>query len=362
MSQNYNKFYIFRLRFKDNKSQQTLPQINIEDVDISATFKLADSPANAVNIHKSASNVSVKSLKMDETPAPVRISDLVKLLTNTNEMIVSYSTKPAKELRANVEFCALLEANMQSAMKILGKHDVTGGSKRSNGEQAVQNLYQVNNEFKNYLTILNDNERLELKNDGLTVDQRELVEKFMARNENLLVLSLQLDEAIAKCPSIKLKPIAQVVPKSKSNVSIGVKSKEKSKRKKFSTFSLRKSPEKNASVAVEPKQANGSIDIRKEIAISILNVGEVLAKTIDYYTLTESNANSGSNNAVSGEANVAGSSVTVTSEKTASEPQQPEELKELIRISEQQAEYDKQLLAIIRKEQGKCFVIFLVIN
>lgn len=53
------------------------------------------------------------------------------------------------------------------------------------------------------------------------------------------------------------------------------------------------------------------IDIKKEIAISILNVGEVLAKTIDYYSLSSSNTKEA-------------------------------DLKELIKISEQQAAITKQ--------------------
>lgn len=53
-----------------------------------------------------------------------------------------------------------------------------------------------------------------------------------------------------------------------------------------------------------------TIDIKKEIAFSILNVGEVLAKTIDYYSLSSSES---------------------------------DELKELIKISEAQAAHERKL-------------------
>lgn len=56
--------------------------------------------------------------------------------------------------------------------------------------------------------------------------------------------------------------------------------------------------------------SSSAIDIKKEIAFSILNVGEVLAKTIDYYSMPSSES---------------------------------EELKELIKISEAQAAHEKKL-------------------
>ena len=62
-----------------------------------------------------------------------------------------------------------------------------------------------------------------------------------------------------------------------------------------------------------------SLDIKKEIAFSILNVGEMIAKTIDYYSLTST-----------------------------SEPHS-DELNELIKLSDEQAAFEKKLSESQRK-------------
>lgn len=265
------------------------------------------SPQQQATIPKSESvisNMSVKSLKLENSSdSQLSNTELNKLLNNTIELIVTYSTKPAAELRTvHTDLGELLEANLKHAGKL-----IRSTSLGHVDQQVVQNLDHVNKEFKNYLNILNESERLELKNitEELNSTSKDSIDKFVKRNSALLELSSQLDSAIVNAKSGK--------------TSNGKKSKSK---------------KTTAAPLPPPSTTNECIDIRKEIAISILNVGEVLAKTIDYYTLSDGGS------AVSQSS--ANNQQVVGTEGAGDGKKHSEELKELLRISQEQAELERQ--------------------
>jgi hypothetical protein len=315
-----------------SKLQPQTPKINVEDC--LQHCGVGDSIGFSKSTEtKSVSNTSVKSMRLFET------DDYLQLLKNTTELIVQYSTKKSDELKLNTsEFYSLLQANLENSIKYV-QTNVGTAEFSSEISDAVQKLSEVNREFLSYLDLLDENDKLSLKEDSDSFINMSLIFKN---------LSIQLNEAISTNNSNNST--------NKSTSSSSLSSQSSKKLLKTSDSYLKK--------VVSIKEANHNssdcIDIKKEIAISILNVGEVLAKTIDYYTLADnstlqSTSGAGDKTAVMRKSQSQQSTrhLEPVQEKQEVEHSQNAELNELIRLSEQQAELEKK--SLMRRSKTSMF-------
>ena len=262
-------------------------------------------------------------------------SGLSQILNDTIESIVAYSTKSTEKVEGQekadeAETGAKLEEDLKKAKEIVESlNKLTEREYKQIDEKLVEttiSLDYVNREFKNYLALF----EAVLKQDD---DDR------VKKNAEIARLVEQLDKLISQLPkelfSAKGLPhpsdVNEEPATAAANESVVVNSAQASvstppatEPKSAKSPSLSKTPQQRKASARASKKKGDSvnrgegsskksspfkkiIDIKKEIAISILNVGEVLAKTIDYYSMSSSNGN------------------------------KEEDLKELIKISEQQA-------------------------
>lgn len=242
---------------------QVTPSIKIEDVD---------------NFTKSVSNVSVKSLQIEKSGndainefLSVK-NDLGQLLNETIELIVKYSTKSvnSQEITEIDPMIDNLIENLEKSknvieiLKLIEEKDFDLIDEKL--VQSSLNLDYVNKEFKTYLLILEDSLQEQIK-----VNSEEIVQTLSNKNKEIIRNVDQIDTLISNLP-----------------------------KKLFTSKALPHPTDANQTTSTDTP-----IDIKKEIAFSILNVGEVLAKTIDYYSLDSKSGH-------------------------------PEELNELIKISENQ--------------------------
>lgn len=378
-------------------------KINIEDVDISATFKIIETNQNefgananadestsstlntsntshaeltATTTTKKSSRTSLRLSKKQESKSSkskvqaasesspnsnkasaasaasesmaefLKVkSGLSQILSDTIESIVAYSTKSTEkadaaeaETEPDNTVAPQLEENLKKAKEIVESlNKLAEREYKLIDEKLVEttiSLDYVNREFKNYLALF---EAVLKQDDG---DDR------VKKNAEIARLVEQLDKLISQLPKelfsakglphpsdVNEEPVADqsvtsnaAAQASVSPAPVTAKSPSSSKTTTTTTTTTpqqRKASKKKGGDIINRSGGGGSskksspfkkiIDIKKEIAISILNVGEVLAKTIDYYSMSSSNGN------------------------------KEEDLKELIKISEQQAA--KQALA-----------------
>jgi hypothetical protein len=203
---------------------------------------------------------------------------LVNLLNETIESIVNYTTKSSAvnessssddfilDLNA-AEHADLLILNLEKSKRLIENLNFFNESDLELVDEklveAILNLDYVNKEFKSYLKILEESQikELETKKQSSTNKFEEYIVKaevLLSKNIKIRLLADQIDELNAKLP-----------------------------KKLFTCKCLPHPNEVNQSVTVsEQMETNNEqmpeIDIKKELAISILNVGEILAKTIDH--------------------------------------------------------------------------------
>ena len=219
----------------------SIPTIHIEDVDlIESSQTLVEKAFTAGSRLDINEFLSIKQ-------------NLVQVLKDTIESIVNFTTKSG-----NSELSEKLISNLKNATRVI---ELLRAVDEQEFEQideklleAILNLDYVNKEFKSYLEIVGSQQ------------EEQLAPSIIALVSGIEELNTGLPKKLfaAKCLP---HPVEASQPTDKK-IEIVVQPVEEP-----ATASKKSSP----------------INIRKEIAYSILNVGEVLAKTIDYYSL-DSNA------------------------------------------------------------------------
>jgi hypothetical protein len=208
------------------------------------------------------------------------------LLNETIELIVNYTTKSSavNENSSNEQFSFDLNAvqyadsliiNLEKSKRIIENlNSIDENDLYLIDEklvEAILNLDFVNKEFKSYLKILEESQlkELESKKSIVNIDNLNNAELLINKNIKIRMLSDQIDELNSRLP-----------------------------KKLFSCKCLPHPTEANQTTSINNIQEESStnnnnnnneeiisnIDIKKEIAMSILNVGEIIAKTIDHYS------------------------------------------------------------------------------
>ncbi|CAF0709788.1 unnamed protein product [Brachionus calyciflorus] len=287
-----------------NENETTAPRINIEYIENKDK--------------KSVSNASVKSLKINEQEEQEKLdsSNLVaeflkensqnsQMINSIIELIVKYSTKSANENSNSIDTYLEKVLNSTSFNEIESLFEEISSSDNDQiidllkidfekvkniaeliqqveekdygliDEKLVQSIINfdyVNREFTTYLSILENTleqqlEKLNSKICELGVNgNEEVLNKLIKFKDDKIVNYLEKNSQVRKyAEEIHIR--VQNLPKKIFRID-----------------------EKTIETQVEPLEVETEknvqdVEIKKEIAISILNVGEVLAKTVDHYTL-----------------------------------------------------------------------------
>lgn len=342
----------------DNEKPNTVnpPEIKIEDFDNAQQNEENKQEAYLTSdkVSTETESQSVSKMAIDEFLSVK--NDLATVLNQTGESIVSYSTKSAiyndqlmqaEHNEETVHFDtaklsgeSLLEnleksKNIIEILNIIDKKDYNMIDEKL--IESTLNLDCVNKEFKAYLILLEDNLKQQKENLLFEKEQVEVFANhkkiFEYKNSEIKNSVEQLSKAIQNLPHQLFVSKGFPHPKN-ANHSFSITSLNTSdfskdleelilNRNKNATKSVENVPNHVVELKQEtPNSGSGKaspaqhrmshpIDIRKEIAFSILNIGEVIAKTIDYYSLENAT--------------------------------QSQDLKELIKLSEEQANLEKSL-------------------
>lgn len=198
----------------------------------------------------------------------------VNLLNETIESIVNYTTRSStvNESISADQFSFDLQAshhadfliiNLERAKRIIESLNSIDENDFSLVDEklieAILNLDYVNKEFKSYLKILEESQLKELESKRQTASENDLdnAEVLINKNIKIRMLADEIDELNSRLP-----------------------------KKLFSCKCLPHPTEANQTSTLQTAQVEEetSVDIKKEIAMSILNVGEIIAKTIDHYS------------------------------------------------------------------------------
>lgn len=217
---------------EDAKKPRIIPQINIEDVDETEKKleekKIADVEELMYKAFKNKKNLTIDELFLVK-------SSLIALLDKCVESITNYTKDSETETTEN------LMSHLEESKRVI-------------------ELLSVLNETEQELT----DEKLTESVSNLNLLNRELkieIEKKDTSPKTSQITSFvdEIDDLITKLPK------SVVSYKSRSTVVV-------------------ETGQAQAKITEEQAERSEPIDIKKEIAFSILNVGEVLAKTIDYYS------------------------------------------------------------------------------
>jgi hypothetical protein len=332
---------------------------------------ISQSPTKESELDHEVAKIISEKEQADSLAEFLRIkSDSAKYLNETIDAIVSYTTKSGifnditsfefedekektsfiAQLQSAFDQCLILKENLEKSNNLIKLfNSINENDYSSIDDKLVDltvNLDYVNKEFKSYLKLLDDSLRHQLnhisksneENHNLVIKEnstkileknteiRELVNDLYSNINSLpkkLFLSKNLPHPFvgnhspslsSSSPPVSPKPTLQIQPPS---ITIdNVSSVSPSTSISHEPIIKQNSPLPKQQEDEEPAKNDHPqpINIKKEIAYSILNIGEVLAKQIDYYSL-DTNAKEGG-----------------------------EELNELIKLSEKQAAYEKQKL------------------
>ena len=262
-------------------------------------------------------------------------SELSALLVETVESIVNYSTKSSifneaelnsDNLKSFSAYIDSLKENLEKSKNVIEILNIIN-EKDYNliDEKLIEsalNLDYVNREFKSYIKHLEDTLNQIVKK---TDENKDLVESVLLKNAEIRLCVEQLDKLIEQLPrklfTSKGLPHPADANQSASISTVNTLTMSKDLEAMLINYEKEAKPDEVEPAKVEPveEETKKGIDIKKEIAFSILNVGEVIAKTIDYYSLDPKEGHA-------------------------------EELKELITLSEKQAELEKKHADLAEKQ------------
>jgi hypothetical protein len=261
-------------------------------------------------------------------------SELSALLVETVESIVNYSTKSsifneaelnAHNLNSFSAYIDSLKENLEKSKNVIEILNIIN-EKDYNliDEKLIEsalNLDYVNREFKSYIKHLEETLNQTLKKN----ENKEQIESVLLKNGEIRLCVEQLDTLIEQLPrklfTSKGLPHPADANQSASISTVNTLAMSKDLEAMLVNFEKEAKPGEvePAKEELADEEAKKGIDIKKEIAFSILNVGEVIAKTIDYYSLDPKEGHA-------------------------------EELKELISLSEKQAELEKKHADLAEKQ------------
>ena len=228
-------------------------------------------------------------------------SELSALLVETVESIVNYSTKSSifneaelnsDNLKSFSAYIDSLKENLEKSKNVIEILNIIN-EKDYNliDEKLIEsalNLDYVNREFKSYIKHLEDTLNQIVKK---TDENKDLVESVLLKNAEIRLCVEQLDKLIEQLPrklfTSKGLPHPADANQSASISTVNTLTMSKDLEAMLINYEKEAKPDEVEPAKVEPveEETKKGIDIKKEIAFSILNVGEVIAKTIDYYSL-----------------------------------------------------------------------------
>ena len=339
---------------------------------------ISQSPTKESELDQEVSKIVSEKQQADSLAEFLRIkTDSAKYLSETIDAIVSYTTKSGifnditslefedekekssfiAQLQSAFDQCLILKENLEKSNHLIellsSINEKDYGSIDEKLIDLTVNLDYVNKEFKSYLKLLDDSLRHQLnhisklgeENSNLLIKENST--KILEKNSEIIKLVNDLYSNINSLPKklfmSKDLPHPIVANHSPSLSSTSPPVSPKPTQPPSITIDKASSVSPSVSISNElvvkqnsppskqhqdneeqEKNAHSQpINIKKEIAYSILNIGEVLAKQIDYYSLDTNGKDGG------------------------------EELNELIKLSEKQAAYEKQKLESQQQKMSK---------